>query len=396
MLAGRRILLGVTGGVAAYKSAYLARLLVKDGAEVRTVMTESALRFLGPHTLSAITGAPPAVGFWDEPSVSPHLELARWAEAVCIAPATAATLSRLAHGLSEDLLSAIVLATRAPVVIAPAMHHEMWEHPATRRNRAALLADGCRLVGPGHGPLAAGDVGPGRMADPEEIVSVLAQVLGAGALAGWRVLVSAGGTREPIDPVRFVGNRSSGKMGNAIAEEAVSRGAQVTLVTTADPPVGFGLELVRVETAEEMAEAVWSRAGACDVVVLAAAVADFRPARPAAGKLHRADGPPDLVLEPTPDILAGVAARQPRPFLVGFAAETGPVEGAVAKARSKGVDLLVANDVTAAGSGFGTEGNQVALILPDGTLEQWDLLPKRQVAARLWERIAELRSRSTP
>jgi phosphopantothenoylcysteine decarboxylase/phosphopantothenate--cysteine ligase len=396
MLAGRRILLGVTGGVAAYKSAYLARLLVKAGAQVRTVLTESALHFLGPATLSAITGTRPAVGFWDEPSMSPHIELARWADAVCIAPATAATLSRLAHGLSEDLLSAVVLATRAPVVVAPAMHSEMWAHPATRRNLAALLADGYHVVGPAHGPLAAGDVGPGRLAEPEEIVAALERALGGGLLAGWRVLVSAGGTREPIDPVRFVGNRSSGKMGNALAEEAVARGASVTLVTAADPPAAAGLEVVAVETAAEMAEAVWARAGGCDVVVLAAAVADFRPARPASFKLRRADGPPELVLEPTPDILAGVAAMQPRPFLVGFAAETGPVEGAVGKARTKGVDLLVANDVSATGSGFGTEDNRVALILPDGTLERWDLLPKRRVAARLWERIAELRSRGTP
>lgn len=396
MLAGRRILLGVSGGVASYKCAYLARLLVRAGAEVRTVMTESALRFLGPHTLSAITGTRPAVGFWDEPSVSPHIELARWADAVCIAPATAATMSRLAHGLSEDLLSAVVLATRVPVVIAPAMHSDMWAHPATRRNLAALLADGYRVVGPAHGPLAAGDVGPGRMVDPEEIVAALEQALGGGTLAGWRVLVSAGGTREPIDPVRFIGNRSSGKMGNAIAEEAAGRGASVTLVTTVEPPQVAGLQVIRVDTAAEMAEAVWSRAGDCDVAVLAAAVADFRPARSASSKLRRADGPPALVLEPTPDILAGVAAMQPRPFLVGFAAETGPVEGASAKAKAKGVDLLVANDVLAAGSGFGTEGNQVALILPDGTLEWWDLLPKRRVAARLWERIAELRSRGTP
>jgi len=396
MLAGRRILLGVTGGVAAYKSAYLARLLVTGGAEVRTVMTESALRFLGPATLSAITGSRPAVGFWDEPLVSPHIELARWADAVCIAPATAATMSRLAHGLSEDLLSAVVLATRAPVVIAPAMHSEMWAHPATRRNLAALLADGYHVVGPAEGPLAAGDVGPGRLVAPEEIVAALERALGGGALAGWRVLVNAGGTREPIDPVRFVGNRSSGKMGNAVAEEAAARGASVTLVTTVEPPPVTGLDVVRVETAAEMAEEVWGRAGACDVVVLAAAVADFRPAQAAPSKLRRADGPPELVLEPTPDILAGVAAMQPRPFLVGFAAETGPVEGAVAKAQAKGVDLLVANDVTAAGSGFGTDGNQVALVLPDGTLERWNLLPKRRVAARLWERIAELRSRGTP
>lgn len=393
MLAGRRIVLGVTGGIAAYKSAHLARLLVRAGAEVRAVMTESALRFLGPATLAAITGHRPATGFWEEPSPSPHLELARWADAVCIAPATAATMARLAQGLSEDLLSAVVLATRAPVLIVPAMHHEMWSHPATRRNLAALLADGCRVVGPAYGALAAGDVGPGRMVEPEEVVAALEQALGGGALAGCRVLVTAGGTREPIDPVRFVGNRSSGKMGNALAEEAAARGAAVTLVTTVEAPSSPGIEVIRVETAAEMAEAVWGKAGQCDVAVLAAAVADFRPAHPAPAKLRRAEGPPELALEPTPDILAGVAAMQPRPFLVGFAAETGPVEGAVAKARSKGVDLLVANDVSAPGSGFGTEGNQVALILPDGSLERWELLPKRRVAARLWERIAELRSR---
>ena len=397
MLAGRRVVLGITGGVAAYKMAHLARLLVQAGAQVRTIMTESARRFVGPTTFSAITGAPPATGFWDEPSVAPHLDLARWADAVCIAPATAATMSRLAHGLSEDLLSAVVLATRAPVLVAPAMHSEMWSHPATRRNLAALLADGVTIVGPASGPLAGGDSGPGRMVEPEEILAAIEGALGGGLLDGWRVLVTAGGTREPIDPVRFVGNRSSGKMGNAIAAEAAARGAAVTLVTAAEaPPPAPGLEVVPVETAQEMAEAVWSRAGACDVAVLAAAVADFRPARQVAAKLRRADGPPELVLEPTPDILAGVAAMRPRPFLVGFAAETGPVEGAVPKAARKGVDLLVANDVTAAGSGFGTEDNQVALILPDGTLESWERLPKRRVAARLWERIAELRSRGTP
>ena len=396
MLAGRRIVLGITGGIAAYKSAHLARLLVQAGAQVRTVMTGSAQRFLGPATLSAITGTPPAVDFWDEASPAPHLDLARWADAVCIAPATAATMSRLAHGLSEDLLSAVVLATRAPVLVAPAMHSEMWAHRATRRNLAALLADGVTIVGPASGPLAGGDHGPGRMVEPEEICATLEKVLGGGALEGWRVLVTAGGTREPIDPVRFVGNRSSGKMGHAIAEEAAARGAAVTLVTAAEPPEARGLEVIRVETAQEMAEAVWSRAGSADVAVMAAAVADFRPAQAAAAKLRRADGPPELVLEPTPDILAGVAALRPRPFLVGFAAETGPVEGAVAKAVRKGVDLLVANDVTAAGSGFGSDTNQVALIFPDGTLEAWEGLPKRRVAARLWERIAELRSRSTP
>jgi phosphopantothenoylcysteine decarboxylase/phosphopantothenate--cysteine ligase len=323
------------------------------------------------------------------------LDLARWADAVCVAPATAATMSRLAHGLAEDLLSAVVLATRAPVVVAPAMHSEMWSHPATQRNLAALVGDGVIIVGPASGPLAGGDSGPGRMVEPEEIAAALDEVLGGRSLAGWRVLVTAGGTREPIDPVRFVGNRSSGKMGNALAEEAASRGATVTLVTAAEPPASGSIEVVRVETAQEMAEAVWARAGSVDVAVLAAAVADFRPAGAAAAKLRRADGPPQVVLEPTPDILAGVAAMKPRPFLVGFAAETGPPEGAVPKAKGKGVDLLVANDVTAAGSGFGTDTNRVSLIHPDGTIEAWENLPKRSVAARLWERIAGMRSRGT-
>jgi phosphopantothenoylcysteine decarboxylase/phosphopantothenate--cysteine ligase len=396
MLAGRHILLGISGGVAAYKSAYLARLLVGAGAEVRVVMTESAHHFLGEHTVAAITGSFPVTGIFAGPSAAPHIELARWADVVCIAPATAATIARLAHGLSEDLLSATVLATSAPVVVAPAMHTRMWKHPATRRNLDALVADGCIVVGPAIGALAGGDKGLGRMVEPEEIVAEVERVLGGGALAGWRVLVTAGGTREPIDPVRFLGNRSSGKMGNAIAAEAAARGAAVSLVTAADPVRRTGIEVVSVETAAEMAEAVWSRVGSMDVVVLAAAVADFRPGSTASAKLRRIDGPPRLALEPTPDILAGVAALKPRPFLVGFAAETGPAAGAASKAKSKGVDLLVANDVGAPGSGFGTDTNQVTLILPGGDLEEWALMSKTEVAVRLWNRIFEMRSGGTP
>jgi len=354
-------------------------------------MTAAAERFLGTQTLAAITGRLPATGFFEGEMVSPHTELGQWADAICIAPATAATMSRIANGLSDDLLSATVLATRAPVVIAPAMHTEMWEHPATRRNAATLCADGHVLVGPGVGALAGGDEGAGRMAEPDEIVSALEAALGGGTLGGTRVLVSAGGTREPIDPVRYLGNRSSGRMGNAIAEEAAERGARVTLVTAAPAPEHPGVEVIAVETAAEMAAAVWEQAKAADVAVLAAAVADFRPADPADTKLRRAAGPPQLTLEATPDILAGVVSLDDPPFLVGFAAETGPASGAVEKARAKGVDLLVANDVTEAGSGFGTATNRVALILPDGTVEAWELLPKRDVAARLWDRIAELR-----
>jgi phosphopantothenoylcysteine decarboxylase/phosphopantothenate--cysteine ligase len=394
MLAGRRILLCVSGGVAAYKAALLARRLVEQGAVVRTVMTRSATRFLGTATLAAITGEQPHLDFFDDQSVSPHTELGRWAEAICVAPATAATMARIANGTSDDLLSATVLASRAPVVLAPAMHTEMWEHPATGRNAARLVSDGVVVLGPAEGPLAGGDIGPGRMVEPEEIVAALEMILGGGPMNGWRVLVTAGGTREPIDSVRFLGNRSSGKMGNAIAVEAARRGASVALVTTVPGPVEAAVEVVSVETAEEMAEAVWRRAPGADVVVLAAAVADFRPADPASGKLRRAAGPPDLPLEATPDILAGVAALDPRPFLVGFAAEAGPVDGAAEKARR--VDLLVANDVTAPGSGFGTDTNRVTLFFPDGSLEAWELLPKREVAARLWERVAALRATETP
>jgi phosphopantothenoylcysteine decarboxylase/phosphopantothenate--cysteine ligase len=395
MLDGRRILLAVSGGVAAYKAAYLARRLVDAGAEVRTIMTRSAERFLGSQTLAAVTGHPVARELFDADSVSPHTEMARWAEAIVIAPATASTISRIANGLSEGLLSATVLAATCPVVIAPAMHTEMWEHPATQRNIATLHADGHTIVGPDSGALAGGDVGPGRLVEPEEIVAAVDAVLSPGDLAGWRVLVSAGGTREAIDPVRYIGNRSSGKMGNAIAEEAAARGAKVVLVTTAPAPVHGGIDVVSVESADEMAEAVWSRIEGVDVAVLAAAVADFKPATSADGKLRRADGPPEIVLTPTPDILAGVAERDPHPYLVGFAAETGPPEGAVEKARRKGVDLLVANDVTEAGSGFGTDTNRVSLIDPDGAVEAWEQLTKREVASRLWDRIADRRGGST-
>ena len=393
-LDGRRVLLAVSGGVAAFKSAYLARRLLEAGADVRTIMTRSSERFLGQQTMAAITGHPVARDLFESDSVSPHTELSSWAEVIVVAPATAATIGRIANGISEDLLTATVLAATCPIVIAPAMHTEMWEHPATRRNVATLHADGHHVVGPDSGALAGGDVGPGRLVEPEVIVDALIGVLSPGDLAGWRVLVSAGGTREAIDPVRFIGNRSSGKMGNAIAVEAAARGAKVVLVTTADAPKHAGIDVVSVESADEMAEAVWSRADVVDVAVLAAAVADFKPAEPAVGKLRRADGPPQIVLTATPDILAGVAGRGTRPFLVGFAAETGPAAGAVDKARTNGVDLLVANDVTEAGSGFATETNRVSLIDPDGTIEAWDQISKREVAARLWDHIVERRGRS--
>lgn len=395
MLNGRRIVLGVSGGVAAYKSAYLARRLTERGAVVRTVMTASATQFLGPQTLAAITGSNPVVTLFGNDDPSPHTNLARWADAIVIAPATTATIARLATGLSTDALSATVMAAwGTPVVIAPAMHTEMWDLPATQRNIATLGEDGYSIVGPDVGALAGGDEGLGRMADPDQIVIAVERVLGGGDLAGWRVIVSAGGTREAIDPVRYIGNRSSGKMGNAIAEVAADRGAAVTLVTSAPPPdpASPGLSVVSVETAAEMAEAVWSRAPDSHVAVLAAAVADFRPRKAAETKMKRREGAPVIELEPTPDILAGVAAMSPRPFLVGFAAETGSLEAAVEKAQRKGVDLLVGNDVAKPGSGFGSETNEVLVVTSTGKAEPWELMTKRDLAGRLWDRVRQLRA----
>ncbi|MFO7547264.1 MAG: bifunctional phosphopantothenoylcysteine decarboxylase/phosphopantothenate--cysteine ligase CoaBC [Acidimicrobiia bacterium] len=389
MLDGRRVVLAVTGGVAAYKAAYLARRLVEAGADVRAIMTDSAKAFLGPQTLSAITGHP--VGdrlFGDPSSVSPHTELGHWAELVVIAPATTATIARIASGLSEDLVSATVLAARCPVLVAPAMHTEMWAHPATRRNLATLVGDGVTVVGPVSGSLAGGDEGIGRMVEPEDLLQAIDGIL-ATPLRGWKVLVTAGGTREPIDPVRYVGNRSSGRMGHAVADEAARRGASVVLVTTSDLATAPAVERIRVETAAEMDAAV--RSVAADVAVMAAAVADFRPADPADGKLNRADGPPSVVFEATPDVLAGVVAREDRPrVVVGFAAETGDLGRAVDKARRKGVDLLVANDVAEEGSGFGVGTNRVMIVRADGTTDQWPLMSKAEVAVRLWDEVGRL------
>ncbi|MDJ0953425.1 MAG: bifunctional phosphopantothenoylcysteine decarboxylase/phosphopantothenate--cysteine ligase CoaBC [Acidimicrobiia bacterium] len=386
MLTGRRIVLGISGGVAAYKAAYLARRLVEAGASVRCVMTDAATEFLGAQTLAAITGEYPVLGFFDEPEVSPHTALGQWSDAMVIAPATAGTLAKLATGLSDNAMIATALAAEGPLVVAPAMHTEMWDKPSTQRNIATLLADGVTIVGPAEGALAGGDVGPGRLVEPEEIVAAVEASLNRD-LEGWHVLVTAGGTREPIDPVRYLGNRSSGKMGNAIALAAAQRGASVVLVTAAPALRMAGVEVVAVETAQDMADAVWARVDDVDVAVMAAAVADFRPVTPADEKLRRAAGPPQIHLEPTPDILAGVAGREHRPFLVGFAAEAGSLDGAHHKATTKGVDLLVGNDVAKPGSGFATDTNQVTVYTPDGAADTWPLLSKTEVAERLWDRI---------
>jgi phosphopantothenoylcysteine decarboxylase/phosphopantothenate--cysteine ligase len=386
MPGGRRVVLAVTGGVAAYKTAYLARLLIESDAEVEVILTESSLEFVGPQTFAAITGSQPHTVLFGEDSVSPHTELARWADLIVVSPATAATISRLAHGMSSDLLTATVLASRAPVLVAPAMHTEMWEHPATRRNMDTLRGDGYQIIGPESGALAGGDTGPGRVAEPEDIFEMIERMLSPPGDVK-RFLVTAGGTREPVDPVRFLGNRSSGKMGHAIANAAARRGMLVTLVTTSELPVLPTVKVVSVETAQEMLDAV---AGIdTDVAIMAAAVADFRPTNPATTKLARSEGLDSIELEANPDILASVVDRDPRPVVVGFAAETGDVERAIGKAKSKKVDLLVYNDVSEPGSGFGSDTNRVVVIDGAGETDSWPVMSKDEVASRLFDRIMD-------
>ncbi len=384
MLRGRRVVLAVTGGVAAYKSAYLARRLVEAGAEVEVILTESALEFVGAQTFAAITGHQPHTGFFGRKIVSPHTDLARWADLVVVAPATASTIARVANGLSDDLVSATLLAYTGPALVAPAMHTEMWEHPSTQRNIDTLRADGYHVIGPESGALAGGDAGTGRVAEPDDILEAIERLLAPSADAR-RFLVTAGGTREPVDPVRFIGNRSSGKMGHAIANEAARRGMDVTLVTTSDLPTLSAVKVVSVQTAQEMLEAVSGIE--TDVAVMAAAVADFRPANPSQGKLSRSEGLDSIDLEPNPDILASVVAREPRPLVVGFAAETGDLDRAIEKAKTKQVDLLVYNDISEPGSGFGTDTNRVVLIDGAGNTDSWPMMPKDEVAARLIDRI---------
>jgi len=391
-LHGRRIVVGVSGGIAAYKAVYLVRRLLEAGADVRVVMTRGAERFVGAQTFSAITGTPAVTSLFGPDLISPHTELARWADALVVAPATANIIAKVANGVSDDALAATVLAFDGPVVLAPAMHSEMWDQASTQRNVELLREDGRTLVGPIEGALAGGDVGEGRMVEPEEIVGAAAGVFD-NSLSGLTVLITAGGTREPIDPVRYLGNRSSGKMGHALAFAAARRGARVALVTTSPLEAPTGAEVVRVETAEEMAEAAWSRAGDIDVAVLAAAVADFRPTASADAKLARADGPPDVHLEETPNVLAGLVERLgDEATVVGFAAETGSLDRARHKASSYGVDLLVANDVAKDGSGFGTDTNQVTVFMPDGSAEELPLMEKSEVAAAIWERVVALRN----
>ncbi len=398
MLAGKRIVLGVTGGIAAYKAVEICRRLVDAGAHVSPVMTEGAHRFIGEVTLSALASEPVQTSLWDESSPIPHTRLGQEADLVIVAPATARLLAAYRLGLSDDLLTATLLATRAPVLVAPAMHTEMWEHPSVSDNLDVLRSRGVHIVAPEEGRLAGGDVGAGRLADPATIVAAAERILGAVPhrdLDGLRVLVTAGGTREPIDPVRFIGNRSSGKQGFAIAEEAAARGAHVTIVATVHRPVSAGIEVVHVDTAAEMHTAVADRAPSCDVVVMAAAVADFRPAEITHSKIKKSGGLPEVVLEPTVDILAALGSTKPAgQILVGFAAATDSVrKNAEAKLRAKGADLIVANDVSAPGTGFEHDTNEVVLLAETGAIEV-PMADKRTIARAVLDAVTSLRSTS--
>ncbi len=403
MLAGRRVVLGVTGGIAAYKAIELCRRLVDAGAHVVPVMTAGAQRFVGATTLSALASEPVQSSLWSEADPIPHTRLGQNAELIVVAPATARFLSAYATGYSHDLLTATLLATRAPVVVCPAMHTEMWEHPAVQENLATLRRRGVIVVEPDSGRLAGGDVGHGRLAAPERIVAAISEVFAAtdapggqagGALRGMSVLVTAGGTREPIDAVRFIGNRSSGKQGYAIAAEAAARGAEVTLVTTSNLAVPPGVSVERVETAAEMHAACERIAPTADIVVMAAAVADFRPAAAVDHKLKKADGTPQIVLEPTPDILASLGASKPAgQTLVGFAAETSELRAnAGLKLVAKGADIIVANDVSAPGVGFEHDTNAVLILTASGRDLSLGLGEKREIAAALLDLIVEERS----
>jgi phosphopantothenoylcysteine decarboxylase/phosphopantothenate--cysteine ligase len=398
----RRILLGVTGGIAAYKSADLVRRLRDAGAEVRVVMSQGAQAFITPLTFQAVSGNPVHTKLLDESAEAGmgHIELARWADQLLVAPATANFIARLAHGLADDLLSTICLATAAPVFLAPAMNQQMWSNPATRANCETLKARNIQLIGPARGSQACGDIGPGRMVEPAELVDALGTV-GEAVLAGKHVLVTAGPTYEDIDPVRFIANRSSGLMGFAIAQAAREAGARVSLVAG---PVRLetpqGIERMDVRSAQEMHSVVLGLAGQADVFISVAAVADYRPEKPAAQKLKKGLPRQKIELVANPDIVSEVAALECGPFTVGFAAETEQLkEHAQEKLSRKRLDMIAANRVGQAGSGFESDDNEILLLTPSGEHNlgrgsKWKLaqLLIGAIAARLKDADIENRS----
>ena len=398
VLTGRHVLLGVSGGIAAYKAAMLTRALVTAGASVQAVLTQAAATFVGPATFEGLTGLPVPAHVFSDNEHAPHIHLARRADVAVLAPATANLIAKLAAGIADDLLTSTVLMLQCPLIIAPAMHTEMWQHPATQDNVALLARRGARIVGPDDGPLAVGDSGPGRLVDEATILAavVAALVPGGSALAGRRVVVTAGGTREPIDPVRFIGNRSSGKMGYALAREAARRGARVTLVAAPNHlPDPAGVDLVHVESARQMRDAVLAAAEGADVVIKAAAVADFRPERYSRAKIKKDSGGLEQVnLVRNPDILAELGGRKDGTVLVGFAAETDLAEEhGRDKLHRKGLDLIVVNRVDMADSGFNVDTNRAVLLHADGGRTEVPLTTKDRLAGVICDEVEALLAR---
>jgi phosphopantothenoylcysteine decarboxylase/phosphopantothenate--cysteine ligase len=397
MLQGKKILLGVTGSIAAYKAALLVRLLVRAGAEVQVLMTEAATGFITPLTLSTLSKRPVLTALQDEGQWNSHVSLGRWADIMLVAPASADTLARMAAGICDNLLLAVYLSAACPVMVAPAMDADMWHHPATRENLRTLQDRGVILVPVETGELASGLTGEGRMSEPEELLRQLEGQLGAGPLKGKTALVTAGPTYEPVDPVRFIGNHSSGRMGIALADELAARGAEVQLVLGPSPlrPLRSAVRVTEDTTAAEMHRACLEIFPQADIAVLAAAVADFRPVAPANQKIKKKDGPGRLALEKTEDILAELGRRKKAgQILAGFALENDhEEENALKKMREKHLDLIVLNSLRDEGAGFRHETNKVTLYLADGTKEALPLLPKTEVAREVVETIMGLAAR---
>jgi phosphopantothenoylcysteine decarboxylase/phosphopantothenate--cysteine ligase len=396
MLEGKKIVLGVCGGIAAYKSAMLVRLLVKQGAEVKVIMTSSAQTFLSPLSLSTLSKNPVLSSFSSstDGTWNNHVELGLWADALVIAPATANTLAKMAHGICDNLLLATYLSARCPVLFAPAMDLDMYKHPATRKNIQTLQDYGNLLIPAETGELASGLTGEGRMAEPENIVTALNHHFSKHLkLSGKKILISAGPTYEAIDPVRFIGNHSTGKMGIALADKARSMGAEVTLVcgptTIASNPL---IKRINVISAEEMSEAIHTLFPATDICIMAAAVADYKPSEVATEKMKKKDQPLTLVLEKTQDILGGLGKiKSKKQVLVGFALETqNELEYALGKLEKKNLDLVVLNSLRTPGAGFGHDTNAVTLITKDKQMEKSDLLPKTAIAEIILEKVATL------
>ena len=392
MLSGKRIVLGVTGGIAAYKAVEISRRLVDAGAHVSPIMTNAAKKFIGEVTLSALSSEPVQSSLWDGDDPIPHTTLGQEADLILVVPATANLIGTYAAGISNDLLTATLIATRAPVVICPAMHTEMWEHPAVQENLETLRRRGVNIVDPDDGILAGGDVGKGRLAGVEKILDSAEFVLGKNDLQGLRFLITAGGTREPIDPVRFISNRSSGKQGYALAKAAKIRGADVTLITTVESEAPSGVQILCSETASEMQSAVMAESSNSDVIIMAAAVADYRPSEIAEQKIKKTETITAIALEPTHDILVDLGTeKKPDQTLVGFAAETQNLEeNATGKLKSKKLDLIVANNVSLPGVGFAHDTNEVTIIGEDA---KWTLplSDKRTIADGILDAIVEIR-----